>query len=74
MELSYLKDATRLIKNLPLINYILLGKDKKITTAIKITGSIDNPEFKTQIAGDLINIPFNMLKNIIELPKNLLGE
>lgn len=74
MELSYLKDATRLIKNLPLINYILLGKDKKITTAIKITGSIDNPEFKTQIAGDLINIPFNMLKNIIELPKNLLSE
>lgn len=68
LELGLLKDATKIISNIPLFNYILLGKDGRISTVIKVSGDVQEPKFQTQILKDTINSPFNLIKNALELP------
>ncbi|WP_297576368.1 AsmA-like C-terminal domain-containing protein [uncultured Campylobacter sp.] len=71
LEIRYLKDASSIIKNIPLLNQIILGKDRKISTIVQIYGTLEEPQYKTNVGVDLINTPFNLMKNIIELPANI---
>ncbi|MBK1991664.1 AsmA-like C-terminal domain-containing protein [Campylobacter sp. 2018MI35] len=71
LELKTLKSASSVISKVPIINYVILGKNQEISTNIKVDGSLDNPNFHTQILGDVVKSPFNLIKNIIELPTNL---
>ena len=68
LELKLLKDASSIIDKIPLVNYILLGKDKSISTIIKISGTIDKPVIKTQVITDVLSTPFNIIKNTLTLP------
>lgn len=68
LELRLLKDATQIIGKIPLVNQILLGKDGKISTVIKVSGTTDEPKFQTQILKDALNTPLNIIKNTFELP------
>ena len=68
LELKLLKDASSIIDKIPLVNYILLGKDKSISTIIKISGTIDEPIIKTQVVTDVLKTPFNIIKNTLTLP------
>lgn len=71
LELKTLKSASSVISKVPILNYVILGKNQEISTNIKVDGSLDNPSFHTQILGDVVKSPFNLIKNIIELPTNL---
>ncbi|KAA6226955.1 DUF3971 domain-containing protein [Campylobacter sp. LR291e] len=71
LELKTLKSATTAIASVPILNYVLLGKNKEISTILKVDGSIDNPQFHTQILLDTLKTPFNLIRNIIMLPVNL---
>ncbi|HEF7207544.1 TPA: AsmA-like C-terminal domain-containing protein, partial [Campylobacter jejuni] len=48
-------------------------KNQEISTNLKIDGSIDDPKFHTEILTDTLKTPFNLIKNIIQLPANLLN-
>ncbi len=71
LELKTLKSASSVISKVPFINYVILGKDQEISTILKIDGSFDEPKFHTQILSDTLKMPFNLIKNIIQLPMNL---
>ncbi|WP_195677942.1 YhdP family protein [Campylobacter volucris] len=71
MELRTLKSATSVISVVPIINQIVLGKDRQISTLIKLEGTVDNPEFKTQLLSQGFGLPYHLIKNIFELPTNL---
>ncbi|MBZ7949116.1 AsmA-like C-terminal domain-containing protein [Campylobacter molothri] len=71
LELKTLKSASETISKVPILNYVILGKNQEISTNIKVDGKIDNPNFHTQILTDTLKTPFNLIKNIIQLPKNL---
>ena len=71
LKLKYLKDASAMIGYLPFVSQIILGDKKEISTQIQIRGSIDKPEFNTQITQDIITSPFKILLNILELPINI---
>ncbi|NDJ26446.1 hypothetical protein DMB95_00530 [Campylobacter sp. MIT 12-8780] len=68
LELQTLKSATDIISKVPIINQIILGKDRVISTQILVEGDLDNPKFKTQIIKETLKLPFNLLKNIIDIP------
>ncbi|MCI6989681.1 MAG: AsmA-like C-terminal domain-containing protein [Campylobacter sp.] len=68
LELKYLKDATTIIDKIPIVNQIILGRDRKISTIIEVSGTYDKPKFKTNVGSDLASTPFSIIKNIIELP------
>lgn len=71
LELKTLKSASQAISKVPILNYVILGKNQEISTNIKVDGSFDEPKFHTQILTDTLKTPFNLIKNIIELPVNL---
>ncbi|WP_261798322.1 AsmA-like C-terminal domain-containing protein [Campylobacter volucris] len=71
LELRTLKSATSVISVVPIINQIILGKDRQISTLIKLEGTVDNPEFKTQLLSQGFGLPYHLIKNIFELPTNL---
>ncbi|MCR6571827.1 YhdP family protein [Campylobacter insulaenigrae] len=72
LELRTLKSATSVISAVPIINQIILGKDRQISTLVKLSGTIDNPKFQTQLLSQGIQLPYNLIKNIFELPANLI--
>ncbi|EAJ2878538.1 DUF3971 domain-containing protein [Campylobacter coli] len=71
LELKTLKSASETISKLPILNYVILGKNQEISTNIKVDGALDDPKFHTQILSDTLKTPFNLIKNIIQLPSNL---
>uniref|UniRef100_UPI0013CF7C9B YhdP family protein n=1 Tax=Campylobacter fetus TaxID=196 RepID=UPI0013CF7C9B len=67
-QLKLLKDASSIISKIPVVNHIFLGKDKTISTVIKVRGTLDEPKFETQVVTDIIKTPYNIIKNTLELP------
>lgn len=68
LELKVLKDASSIIGKIPLVNQIILGKDRTLSTVIKVFGTLDNPQYETQLLQDALTTPFNIIKNTLELP------
>ncbi|MBR8463968.1 AsmA-like C-terminal domain-containing protein [Campylobacter sp. faydin G-24] len=68
LELKILKDASNIIDKIPLLNQIILGKDRSLSTLIKIRGTIDKPEYSTQVLQDAFLSPFKIIRNILEAP------
>ncbi len=71
LELQTLKNVAKVIKNIPLAGYILLGKDGTISTAVEVYGSLEDPKFRSLLPSDTIKMPFNIIKRTLELPFKL---
>jgi len=69
MNVGFLKTYTNLVKEIPVLGYVLLGDDKKVTTKVDISGDLEKPEYKTNIIKDGASLPLDLLKRIINLPK-----
>lgn len=67
-ELITAKSLSGIINKIPLVNYILLGKDGTISTAFKISGTLENPKIQTQTTQDIMLAPFNILMRTITSP------
>ena len=67
-ELITAKSLSGIINKIPLVNYILLGKDGTISTAFKISGTLENPQIQTQTTQDIMLAPFNILMRTITSP------
>lgn len=71
LEVMYLKDASSLLENIPIINQIFLGSDRTLSTIIEIRGTTKNPVYSNKVAKDILMSPFNLIKNILELPASI---
>jgi len=74
LQLKTLKDVSGIIDKIPLINHIILGEDKSISTAITLSGNIQDPHIQTQVLQDTLVTPFNILRRTIELPFRLFND
>ncbi len=70
-KVNVLKNLSKTIKSIPLIGYILLGKDGKFSSKVTITGDFDNPQIQTEFSKDVIKSPLNILFRVIKLPFKL---
>ncbi|MDA3042629.1 MULTISPECIES: YhdP family protein [unclassified Campylobacter] len=68
LELKYLKDASSIISKIPLLNQIILGEDKTISTIIEIRGTMSKPTYSTAVTTDVLKTPYNLIKNTLMLP------
>ncbi len=64
----------KLIGSLPIVGYILMGKDKSITTGVKITGTLENPKVTTHVVLDTLLTPFKMFVRTIKSPAHIINE
>ena len=71
ITLNLKTDLGSSISKIPLVGYILLGEDT-ISTTMKITGKLSNPDVKSLIAKDIVVAPINILTRTLLLPYDLL--
>lgn len=67
-QLITAKALSGIINKIPVVNFILLGRDGTISTGFKIEGSLENPKITTQTTQDFLLAPFNILKRTITSP------
>lgn len=58
------------ISKIPLVGHLLLGKEN-LSTTLRVTGALDNPDVNTQIAKDIVVAPFNIIKRTLMFPFEL---
>jgi len=68
LKLQTLKKVTDIIKKIPIAGYILLGKEGKISTVLKIEGDLVKPKISTKLPQETIKAPVNIIKRTLELP------
>lgn len=68
LELRLLKDASSIIGSIPIVNQIILGKDRRLSTVIKVRGTLDKPKYSTQVLADTLMSPLKIIRNVLEAP------
>ena len=74
LKLSTMKSLSSILNKIPIIGYLILGSDGKITTDLRVTGPIDDPKTNISLLQDTVNAPVNILKRIFEPFKVLSDE
>ena len=67
------RELGKVVGSIPLVGYILVGKDKSITVGLQITGSLDKPNVSVSAAKDILSYPLELIKRTIESPGQLLA-
>jgi len=68
------RELGQVVGSLPLVGYIIMGKDKSMTFGLQITGTLDNPKVQTSAGGDILSTPLQILKRAIESPQHIINE
>lgn len=68
------RELGKVIGSIPLVGYILVGKDKSLTVGLKIRGSLDKPEVSVLAAKDILTYPFELIKRTLTAPQNLIKQ
>jgi len=71
LNLIFLKGYSKMVKYLPVVNYLLLGENKRIETIVKVEGLISDPKVETNFLKEGLNAPLDFGKRILNTPKNL---
>ena len=72
MQLNLKTDLGSAVSKIPVVGYIFLGNDT-VSTSLKVTGELNNPKVKTQVAKDIVVAPLNIIKRTLLLPSHLLN-
>lgn len=68
VDIIFLKDYAAIVSSIPLVGYVMTGKDGNIQTQINIYGTITEQTFETNIIKDTVGGAFNIIKRTITLP------
>lgn len=66
------RELGKVVGSIPLVGYILVGKDKSVTVGLNVTGSLDKPKVSVSAAKDILSYPLELIKRTIEAPVQLL--
>ncbi len=68
VEFISLKDYSKIIDFIPLAGYAILGEEGTLSTSLDITGSREHPEITTHLTSEIVMIPINIIKRVINWP------
>ncbi len=71
LKLNLKTDLGSSVSKIPLVGYIILGEDT-VSTSMKISGKLNDPDVKSLIAKDIVVAPLNIIKRILLLPFHLI--
>ena len=66
-----LKDYSKIVGAIPVINYVLLGDNNRVETEVNLNGKLEDPEVSTNLTKDTLSVPMNIGKRIINSPSAL---
>ena len=73
IKLIFLKDYSKIVGIIPVVNYVLLGNNNRVETQVNLFGDLDNPKISTNLTKDTFSIPMNIAKRILSSPSMLLN-
>ena len=73
LAIQVARELGKALGSIPLVGYILVGKDKSLTVGLQITGSLDKPKVSVSAAKDILSYPLELIKRTIESPAQLLA-
>ncbi len=56
------------VGHIPIVGYLLLGKDGSLSTTVDISGKLSDPTIDTGVAKELAVAPYNILKRTVTYP------
>ena len=74
LSIQVARGIGKVVGSIPLVGYILMGKDKSINVGLKITGSLDKPVVKTSAVKDILSTPLELIKRTLESPKHIINQ
>lgn len=64
LTISTIKSLSEVLSKIPIVGYLLLGKEGKISTGVILKGTLDEPKSEVSIAEDIISAPFKIIQRI----------
>lgn len=71
MDVSVKTQASKNVGKIPLIGYLLAGKDEDASVSLKISGGFDDPEVSNSLVKDIVVYPVEILFRTLNLPFHL---
>jgi hypothetical protein len=65
------REMGRTLGQIPLVGYILFGKDKSLTAGVKISGTLEKPVVRTNPVGEALLYPLELLRRTLMAPGEL---
>ncbi|MBN2767555.1 MAG: AsmA-like C-terminal domain-containing protein [Campylobacterales bacterium] len=69
LAIQSVKEAGSFLGKIPVLGYILLGKDESMTIGTRITGSYEDPKIETNVAQDVLLLPVVFLERMVTFYK-----
>jgi hypothetical protein len=66
------RELGKFVGKIPLLGYVLVGKDKSLTIGLGITGTLNKPKIKTTATQDILSLPLRVIKRTLELPSRMI--
>lgn len=64
LSISTIKALSEVLSKIPIVGYLLLGKEGKISTGVVIKGTLDHPKSEVSVAEDILSAPFKIIQRI----------
>ncbi|VAY86659.1 Putative periplasmic protein [hydrothermal vent metagenome] len=74
VDVIFMKDYSKFFNSIPLVGYLVTGKDKNFMTQIDVSGSLSNPSFETHTVKNISHGSMNLLKRTLRLPFKLIED
>jgi len=71
LAIQTVRELGKIVGNIPLLGYILLGDDNSMTVGLKITGTLEKPKVTTSVAKDILTLPIQIIQRTITAPAHL---
>jgi hypothetical protein len=68
------RELGKYVGSVPILGYILMGKDKSMTIGLKIRGTLGNPKVSTSAAKEVLRLPLDLIKRTFESPGQLINK
>ena len=64
LSISTIKALSEVLSKIPIVGYLLLGKEGKISTGVVIKGTLQDPKSEVSVAQDILSAPFKIIQRI----------
>ena len=68
------RELGKFVGNIPLLGYILMGKDKSLTLGLKVTGALNQPTVDVSTAEEILTLPLQLIKRVLESPAHIINK
>ncbi len=65
------REVGRTVGKIPVVGYILFGKDKSLTVGVRITGTLRSPHVQTNPVGEALLYPLELIKRTLMAPMEM---